>query len=293
MAQSQQQFGGTWTEKKLEILRLYLDRYTTALKKQQFGLVYIDAFAGTGYRQVETEHAVLFADYATAETRAFLDGSARIALEVRDKSFDRLVFIEDDPAKCDELAKLHREHANRSIEIIPGDANLALTKWCREQDWSGQRAVLFLDPFATQVRWETIRIVAETKSIDTWILFPVGAIQRMLPNDRLPEHIDPKWQARLDAIFGPSDWHQAFYKKEVREGLWGEQEFDRKVANAEVILDYFISRLDKIYTGVCNSYRVLKNSCNSPLFGFCFAVGNPKGADIAIRIAEHIIVKKM
>ena len=41
-------FGGPWTQQKLNILEHYLDAYTTALKNQPFRLVYIDAFAGTG-----------------------------------------------------------------------------------------------------------------------------------------------------------------------------------------------------------------------------------------------------
>ena len=42
------QFGGAWTEEKLQILERYLDAYTTALKNKPFNLVYIDAFAGVG-----------------------------------------------------------------------------------------------------------------------------------------------------------------------------------------------------------------------------------------------------
>ena len=41
-------FGGPWTNDKLEILRRYLDAYTTALKNQPFNLIYVDAFAGGG-----------------------------------------------------------------------------------------------------------------------------------------------------------------------------------------------------------------------------------------------------
>jgi len=50
-----QQFGGDWTEKKLECIRQYLNRYTTALKNQPFNRMYIDAFAGTSYRELKTE----------------------------------------------------------------------------------------------------------------------------------------------------------------------------------------------------------------------------------------------
>ena len=42
-------YGGQWTFEKLKILENYLDCYTTALKSQPFKLVYIDAFAGSGY----------------------------------------------------------------------------------------------------------------------------------------------------------------------------------------------------------------------------------------------------
>ena len=42
-------YGGQWTFEKLDILESYLDAYTTVLKNKPFKLIYIDAFAGTGY----------------------------------------------------------------------------------------------------------------------------------------------------------------------------------------------------------------------------------------------------
>ena len=49
MGEPIQQFGGKWTEQKLQRLRDYLVAYLQALKNQPFTLYYIDAFAGTGY----------------------------------------------------------------------------------------------------------------------------------------------------------------------------------------------------------------------------------------------------
>jgi hypothetical protein len=46
----QQLFGGEWTQDKLEQVRKCLVEYVKALKNQSFNLVYIEAFAGTGYR---------------------------------------------------------------------------------------------------------------------------------------------------------------------------------------------------------------------------------------------------
>ena len=89
-------FGGSWTQEKLDILRAYLDAYTTALKDQPFQLIYVDAFAGEGFWRPGS-------DYMSEEYGEFADllkGSAAIALEIQDKPFDRLVFIEKDLQRC-------------------------------------------------------------------------------------------------------------------------------------------------------------------------------------------------
>lgn len=89
-----QTFGGDWTEEKLERVRKYLVAYATIMNKQKFRFAYIDAFAGTGYRAVEHEETALakaFPEVFEQETRHFLDGSARIALQVRPR-FDKVHF---------------------------------------------------------------------------------------------------------------------------------------------------------------------------------------------------------
>ena len=289
MDRPSQSFGGPWTQQKLEVLRKYLDAYTTALKKQSFDLLYLDAFAGTGYRTLAQQVHATFEPFVERQAEAFLDGSARIALEVKDKPFDRLIFIEQSRQKCVELEKLKAQHPGRGIEIIQGDANQALVQWCDRQNWKTQRAVLFLDPFATQVEWATIDTVARTRAIDTWILFPVGAVGRMLPGSRRPEEIDQTWRNRLDTIFGTGQWTKAFYRPSVETGLFGEQAHQKRIATAEVILDYFIERLRTTFASVADHYALLKNSRGAALFGLCFAAANEKGAPIARRIAEHIL----
>ncbi|HSN87955.1 MAG TPA: three-Cys-motif partner protein TcmP, partial [Thermoanaerobaculia bacterium] len=72
-------FGGDWTATKLEILRRYLEAYTTALKNQPFRTAYIDAFAGTGYRvlkHADPETSLLFSDLAEEAPQKLLEGSA-------------------------------------------------------------------------------------------------------------------------------------------------------------------------------------------------------------------------
>ena len=71
-------FGGDWTQEKLEILRRYLDAYTTALKRRRFTLTYVDGFAGAG--------AYVEASQEYEEFQEIHDGSARIALGIDDSS---------------------------------------------------------------------------------------------------------------------------------------------------------------------------------------------------------------
>ena len=77
--QNTQQFGGNWTEEKLNIFTEYLTAYLTALQNQNFGKVYIDAFAGTG-------------EIVTNDGEQHLVGSAKRALSSYLK-FDRYYFM--------------------------------------------------------------------------------------------------------------------------------------------------------------------------------------------------------
>jgi len=44
-----------------------------------------------------------------------------------------------------------------------------------------------------------------------------------------------------------------------------------------------------IFAGVAEEPGVLRNSANNPLYLLCFAVGNERGKDIALRIAQHLL----
>ena len=54
--------GGAWTERKLSVVRRYLEIYTQALKNQAFQRAYIDAFAGTGDRTEKQRKTLLLID---------------------------------------------------------------------------------------------------------------------------------------------------------------------------------------------------------------------------------------
>ncbi len=291
-------FGGGWTTAKLDVLAKYLASYTTALKdkpskEHPFRKGYIDAFAGTGYRDARrddesSQASLLLPDLAEKEPQDLLDGSARLALKTEPR-FDRYVFIERSAERCAELEALKTEFPDlaKDIQIRQGDANTEIQDLCKK-DWHSHRAVLFLDPYGMQVEWKTIEAIAETKSIDLWLLFPLGiGVNRLLTRSG---DIPASWRRRLNLLLGNESWYDEFYRVERTRTLFGEADHVVK-ATTETIGRYFNERLKSVFPAVADEPRVLRNSANCPLYLLCFAVGNEKGAPIALRIANHLLTK--
>lgn len=289
------QFGGYWTDKKLELVHKYLRAYTIIFdrnpKAQNLHTIYLDAFAGTGYRNLPSTHEEnLLVELGEEETQDFLKGSARIALEVA-PPFKEYIFIEKDPEYAHELENLRVEFlATRpNIDIHKENANTFLRTWLQNMNWRFTRAVVFLDPYGMQVDWEIIELIGRTKAIDLWLLFPLGvAVNRLLTRSAPPTE---KWADALTRIFGTDAWQQAFYPRKKQLTLFGEEEIQAKQANFESIGQFFLQRLQTVFTAVAPNPFVLTNSKNNPLYWLYFASGNPKGAPTAVKIARDILGK--
>jgi three-Cys-motif partner protein len=100
--------------------------------------------------------------------------------------------------------------------------------------------------------------------------------------------IPDSWQHRLDELFGTHDWYNAFYKPDGQTTLFELPE--RKIkARIDDFSRFFLSRLKGTFASVAENPAVLRNSKNSPLYLLCFAAGNPTGAPLAVKIAQHIL----
>lgn len=290
---SQQEFGGSWTQQKLELLQKYLSAYTKIFNRNErarfFRTTYVDAFAGTGYMQIAQREPGLFRENLD-ELESYQKGSVIRALEVQ-PGFDEYLFIEKSPSRYEELKAIQKSHPEKTIEIKQADANSFLESWCRETDWKRNRAVVFLDPFGTSVDWQTIESIARTRAIDLWILFPLFAVNRMLIRGRKPPE---GWSKRLTQLLGTSQWAAQFYTDPPPTlfDLHGDTGMPQeKIANYEKIADFFVDRLKNTFVAAADPL-VLKNSRGSPLYLLCFAAGNKAGAGAGMNIAKSIIERR-
>jgi three-Cys-motif partner protein len=227
-------------------------------------------------------------ELAEKDAKEFLKGSANIALEIEPR-FNHYLFIEHDPKKSSELQKLKNKFPNLAdkVEIVTEDANEYLKRWCGKTDWNRFRAVVFLDPYGMQVEWSLIEAIAHTKAIDLWLLFPLGvAINRMLTRNEPPPLA---WEQALTRILGTQEWKKTFYPSRKIQTLFGEEEMQVKDADFDSIGQFFATRLKTVFNSVAENPLPLRNSRNVPIYLLCFAVGNPRGAPTAIRIAQHIL----
>lgn len=292
------QFGGHWTEQKLEALKRYLQAYRLIFEQNEkaryFKTIYIDAFAGTGERKVisdSSDEALLFSTEELPELESYKKGSARIALELA-SPFDEYIFIEKREDHASQLSSTIKNEypglASRCT-VLQGDGPAFMADLCRSRDWKKCRAVVFLDPYGMNVEWSLLQLIAGTNAIDLWFLFPLGTgANRLLKRDAVP----PKgFSDKLTRIFGTDDWQTAFYKSSQQMGLFSEDANVIKDASFDQIGAFLIERLKTIFTGVAPTTKALVNSRNNPMYLLCFAAGNPVGAKTAVKIADHLLGK--
>lgn len=275
-------FGGIWTRIKLEALQNYLVAFNTALSKQNFTRIYIDAFAGTGR-----------CDITVDGEKTSIDGSARRALAI-DPPFNTYTFIELRAKKLAALRALEGEYPGKSINVIQDDANAALKTLCEKYAWRNERAVLFLDPFGMHVEWTTLQAIAKTGAIDVWYLFPYSGLYRQAAKNA--DAMDSDKEGSITRLLGTDEWRQVFYAPKRQASLFGGDDGDEREADHRQMLDFVSKRLKELFPAVTDP-KILyqsgdsKNPSGAPLFALYFAASNPspKAYGLATKIARDVL----
>lgn len=281
-------FGGAWTELKLDAVHYYLGFFTRVLRTKPFDLWYIDAFAGSGTRTIERETGGLLDDAPMPEVTEELAGSVLRALTV-DPPFSRHVFIEGNESRFRELEEIRTSRPGKKILCRHGDANTELRTIFTSFPWGDQvagrgklRAVCFLDPYGMNVEWETLKLLANTRAVDVWYLFPMLAVTRQLANDIA--RVDSHKAAKLDAIFGTANWRQELYDTQVFTNLFDETvtTSTRKVTLPQ-IEEYSRKRLETLFRYVSPSLPLIADGRGQLFSLFCLS---NSASDAAIELIE-------
>lgn len=293
----QQSFANKGTRIKLDTVFEYANFYSRALRDKPaasspFRLTYLDAFAGTGEVPFASEMPLL---EGVVDAQNFVEGSARRALHV-DYPFSRYVFSDFKQKHTRDLEKLKNEfpHLSDRIQIERGDANTVVTRFCSNLS-SSDRALIFLDPFGNQVKWQTLETIASTKKVDLWYLFPawIGVARQVKGSGELVKDAEPS----IDAMFGPHDWRSECLKSLApaqRSFFINDNQDTVKVASADGITRFMIQCMEGIFGGGVSRKWLPLGRDGRHYYSLIFACSNPtaKAKVLAQRVANEIMTRK-
>lgn len=261
---------GFWTRGKLDILRSYLNAFTTASKSARERL-YFDLFAG-GAENV---------DRITQEP---FPGSPWIALDTDDPPFTKLRFFElDRPEELE--SRLRADFPGRDLRVLQGDCNETIHMALAElEPLARAPAFAFIDPDGPDVRWSTLEALAAFKAnrrfkVELWMLFPEPMFVRLLRTDG--GAVEPEHAGRITAMFGSKQW-RAIY----RARLGG------RLAPPEARIEYVNLMRWRLQTVL--GYRwthalEVHNEQGHPMYHLVFATDHPAGD----RIMRHLYGKAL
>lgn len=285
--ESSNNWGGPWTEKKLEAFSKYVVSYLNIMKKHPFWeTIYFDGFVGSGSRAEEVKSELFKQLKITEEEERVYKGSAERVLSLKnDSKFNYYYFIDKNEDSIQKLEEKFGNTIDKNIVFRKGDANIQIIELAKALKTRKYAALILLDPFGMQIDWKSIEELKGTRS-DVWILVPTGVVVNRL----LDREGKLKFSQKLESFFGLTidEIKSYFYSSVKRQTLFGEEENFVKVSQPiEKIVKLYGEKMRTIWSHVTNEPMILKNRNGVPLFHFVFASNNKN----AIKIAKQIIIK--
>ena len=263
---------GDWSEVKLDIVKKYVQAYSTILaKKKKLSHVYIDGFAGPGV-------------HIAKSSGDFIPGSPLNALLIK-PGFDDYYLVDLDGDKIDHLRKSVGEKTN--VHIFEGDSNeILLDKIFPHVHYDNyRRGLCLLDPYELHLNWDVIETAGNMGTIDLFLNFPIMDMNRNALR-RNPDRVPPEGIERMTAFWGDDSWRDVAYKKNPQQSLFGEAE-PLKTSNDDVVAT-FHRRLKEVAKFRCVPMPMpMRNSMNAVVYFLFFASQQP----VAIEIVEDIFSK--
>jgi three-Cys-motif partner protein len=276
------QFGGNWSENKIEILVEYAKAYLILMNKFadrfKWQLLYFDGFAGSGHIEGEERKG------------SPIIGAAKRILEIDSpRSFDLYYFVEKEKEFAELLHKVTIDaFPDKKIFIANTDCNekiKSLSTFLLSKKGRSYKSLAYIDPFGMQLDWSSLETL-QKHSVDVWILVPTGmGVNRLLKKDG---NISDAWLSRLEKFLGlaKEEILPYFYQEKIVYTLFGEERKITKEENAikkSAIL--YEDRLQSLFKYVSKPY-VLKNRMNSVMYHLFMASNNKTAVEIANDITK-------
>ena len=197
---------GYWTRGKLDVLRQYLDAFTTASKSTS-ERIYIDAFAG------DPENV----DRLTGNE---IEGSARIALSIDNPPFTHIRLFETEPKAKKLESVLRADFPSRDLKVYSGNCNIRIPEALEELKRINRAPTFaFVDPNGKEAEWRTLEALANFRpsrltKAELFLLFAIPMFTRLLKVNG--DQVRPQDSAAITAMFGSDDW-QHIYNARLEE----------------------------------------------------------------------------
>ena len=262
---------GYWTRGKLDVLRDYLNAFTTTTKhKAPSERIYLDLFAG------ETDNR----DRITNEE---IQSSAQIALSTSSPAFTRLRFFEVEDKARELESSLLSANPGRDIRVYAGDCNAQIVRALDElgdQDLAWAPTFAFIDPNSLEARWCTLSRLSEFRTgnykTELFLLFSPQMFSRLLPVKG--NQLRREDEAAIDAVFGIGTWRK-IYNSRLNESLSGRQAH-------EAYLNLMRWRLETELGYQWTHPLELKNTRGTSLYFMIFATTHPAGHRIMSNLCD-------
>jgi three-Cys-motif partner protein len=208
---------GPWTEDKFDLIRLYCQIFSSAMKNKWPTRVYIDLYAGSGLCRIKGRNEVLL-------------GSPLIALSV-DAPFDRYIFCESDPERFAALkTRVEKSYAKHDVRTIPGRFEDNIGEICSMIP-SKSLALCFVDPFGCDFDIDHLKTISKcARGVDFLCLLAVqmdakrNEMHYLKPDSKIDRMLgNTKWRARWNER---ADVHEDFAKFLAREFAHSMSEAD-------------------------------------------------------------------
>jgi len=186
---------GPWAEQKYQYVGMYAQLFSTGMKNKWPHRIYLDLFSGPGYSRVRDTNRVVL-------------GSPMIALSLPDQ-FDSYVFADENPESLDTLrTRVSRLGYSVSPTYIPGDANEKVGRVLEVIAKTPSKSTLsfcFLDPYKLNIHFETVRRIAEGRSVDFLILLAL-----YIDANRNVAFYAAEGNQTIDLFLGDTNWRQGW-----------------------------------------------------------------------------------